>query len=166
MLIALTYDLGDYGPKKDGIDGIFGGKTFDAVKAFQEDKYYKDWEGESLNEDEFVGPRTSDALNRALVGIWYDFYQTDPKLTDEKLIVTVTPKFLTNGSLYLENIEQYKEVKIIVKTFPRDTVSEEEPRWKRLQREADAQWKYLEEVEKEAEEKEEEEERRKQYEGR
>lgn len=35
LLKARGYDLGDYGPNRDGIDGDFGKKTEDAVKAFQ-----------------------------------------------------------------------------------------------------------------------------------
>ena len=36
LLKARGYDLGNYGPKRDGIDGDFGKKTEDAVKAFQQ----------------------------------------------------------------------------------------------------------------------------------
>lgn len=36
LLKARGYDLGNYGPKLDGIDGDFGKKTEDAVKAFQQ----------------------------------------------------------------------------------------------------------------------------------
>ena len=35
MLIELGYDLGTYGPKKDGVDGEFGKKTYEAVKNIQ-----------------------------------------------------------------------------------------------------------------------------------
>ena len=35
LLKERGYDLGDYGPNRDGIDGDFGMKTEDAVKAFQ-----------------------------------------------------------------------------------------------------------------------------------
>jgi peptidoglycan hydrolase-like protein with peptidoglycan-binding domain len=35
LLVALGYDLGDYGPKGDGIDGEYGSMTKAAVKAFE-----------------------------------------------------------------------------------------------------------------------------------
>ena len=57
MLSILEYDLGTYGPNKDGIDGKFGPKTEAAVKKFQEDvfKDSKEWDG-------VVGPKTYDKL--------------------------------------------------------------------------------------------------------
>jgi len=90
MLKALQYDLGDTGPDKDGVDGDFRSKTQEAVEEFQ--KSHKDWEGKLLLIDGRVGPRTSDALNRALVGIWYDKYETPTELTETLKLVTVTEK--------------------------------------------------------------------------
>ena len=90
MLKALQYDLGDTGPDKDGVDGNFRSKTQEAVEAFQ--KAHMDWNGELLLPDGRVGPRTSDALNRALVGIWYDSYETPTELTEDLKLVTVTEK--------------------------------------------------------------------------
>ncbi len=90
MLSALKYDLGDTGPDNDGIDGDFGAKTQIAVEEFQ--KSHKDWEGKQLLKDGRVGPRTSDALNRTLVGFWYDKYETPTELTDTLKLVTVTDK--------------------------------------------------------------------------
>ena len=90
MLSALKYDLGDTGPDNDGVDGDFGAKTQIAVEEYQ--KSYKDWEGKQLLKDGRVGPRTSDALNRTLVGFWYDKYETPTELTDTLKLVTVTDK--------------------------------------------------------------------------
>jgi len=90
MLSALKYDLGDTGPDNDGIDSDFGTKTQVAVEEYQ--KSHKDWEGKHLLKDGRVGPRTSDALNRTLVGFWYDKYETPTELTDTLKLVTVTDK--------------------------------------------------------------------------
>ena len=76
MLKELDYDLGNTGPEKDGVDGAFGKKTLDAVTQYQQDETHKDWEGNELDDDGLVGPRTSDSLNREMVGIWYDYYKT------------------------------------------------------------------------------------------
>ena len=38
LLVERGYDLGDYGPAKDGVDGKFGDKTSDAVKQFKADE--------------------------------------------------------------------------------------------------------------------------------
>jgi hypothetical protein len=90
MLSALKYDLGDTGPDNDGVDGDFGAKTQIAVEEFQ--KSHKDWEGKQLLKDSRVGPRTSDAFNRTLVGFWYDKYETPTELTDTLKLVTITDK--------------------------------------------------------------------------
>ncbi len=50
LLKGYGYDLGTTGPKKDGIDGSFGGKTENAVEAFQEDV--------GLDADGICGPKT------------------------------------------------------------------------------------------------------------
>ncbi len=90
MLSALKYDLGDTGPDNDGVDGDFGAKTQSAVEEYQ--KSHKDWEGKQLLIDGRVGPRTSDALNRTLVGLWYDKHETPTELTETLKLVTVTDK--------------------------------------------------------------------------
>lgn len=54
ILKDLGYDLGPYGPAKDGIDGDFGKKTDAAVRAFQKDN--------GLTVDGIVGPKTWAAL--------------------------------------------------------------------------------------------------------
>jgi hypothetical protein len=90
MLSALKYDLGDTGSDNDGIDGDFGAKTQVAVEEYQ--KMHKDWEGKQILIDGRVGPMTSDALNRTLVGLWYDKYETPTELTETLKLVTVTDK--------------------------------------------------------------------------
>lgn len=54
LLKGRGYDLGTYGPKKDGIDGDFGGATENAVECFQEDN--------GLTVDGDVGGQTWAAL--------------------------------------------------------------------------------------------------------
>jgi len=95
MLKTLGYDLGTFGPNKDGIDGKLGDDTEKAVKQFQEKN--KNWDNNNLKVDGLVGPETSDALNRAMVGIWYDHYQTPKELVEDKPYHTVTSDFLTKG---------------------------------------------------------------------
>lgn len=107
MLKTLGYDLGTSGPDGNGIDGYFGDTTEEAMIDFQMKN--KDWDGELLKEEGLVGPRTSDALNRAMVGKlyknnrknykWYDHYQTPEKLVDGKPYLTVTSEFFTKGLL-------------------------------------------------------------------
>jgi Putative peptidoglycan binding domain len=38
MLVQMGYDLGDYGPAKDGVDGTYGTKTSTAIKKFKVDQ--------------------------------------------------------------------------------------------------------------------------------
>jgi hypothetical protein len=44
-----------------------------------------------------VGPDTADALNREMVGIWYDHYQTPVELVEGVPYHTATTEFLNNG---------------------------------------------------------------------
>ena len=103
MLKTLDYDLGTSGNEKNGVDGIFGDITEEDVLDFQGTN--KDWDGKNLKVDGLVGPKTSDALNRAMVGKqyndykWYNHYQTPEKLVEGKPYHTVTSKFLTKGLL-------------------------------------------------------------------
>ena len=104
------YDLGSSGPDKDGVDGTFGNKTEDAVKQFQEK--HKDWDGNVLKVDGLVGPETSDALNREMVGKWYDHYQTHEKLVKGVPYHTVTSEFLKEGLKILP--EEAKRSKVFL----------------------------------------------------
>jgi len=54
ILYNLGYDLGDFGPNGDGIDGKFGSKTKEAVKKFQEDR--------GLKVDGVIGIETATSL--------------------------------------------------------------------------------------------------------
>ena len=111
MLKTLEYDLGESGPDNDGVDGKFGDKTEEAVRDFQEKN--RDWEGEQLKVDGLVDPKTSDALNRAMVGNWYEHYQTPEELVNGKLYFTVTTKFLTEEGLLIEP-NKAKESRVIL----------------------------------------------------
>lgn len=95
MLLELGYDLGSSGPEGDGVDGEFGRKTDEAVKQFQEE--HRAWDGEPLQADGLVGPRTADALNRLMVGPWYEHYQTPVEITEGGLCHSVTAEFLVQG---------------------------------------------------------------------
>jgi hypothetical protein len=95
MLRDLLYDIGNFGPDGDGVDGIFGKKTEDAVKQFQQEN--KDWDSNPLKVDGLVGPRTSDALNKLMVGKWYDEYVTPKTFTDDYLLATITSTALMGG---------------------------------------------------------------------
>lgn len=63
-LANLGFDLGTYGPNKDGVDGKFGKKTEDAVKAFQKDHDGPD--GRALTVDGIVGDDTWWAIDQAI----------------------------------------------------------------------------------------------------
>lgn len=77
------------------VDGKFGNKTEQAIKKFQ--KKTKDWELKDLKTDGLVGPRTSDALNRAMVGRWYKVYETDKELMGGQTFITVMSERFTEG---------------------------------------------------------------------
>lgn len=94
MLRDLKFPLGDTGENHDGVDGNFGTLTGNAVIKFQED--HKDWEGNPLAVDRLVGPETSDALNREMVGKWYDLYQTPKELTIDHVLITATADAMKN----------------------------------------------------------------------
>jgi len=55
ILVNLGYDLGTFGPNKDGIDGKFGPKTQEAVMSFQKDH--------GLTQDGIIGINTATALS-------------------------------------------------------------------------------------------------------
>jgi peptidoglycan hydrolase-like protein with peptidoglycan-binding domain len=79
----------------DGVDGKFGDLTRSAVREFQERN--KDAEGNPLKIDGEVGPLTADALNRRMVGQWYDQYDSPKEITSGVAFVTVTPERLSEG---------------------------------------------------------------------
>lgn len=58
MLLSLGYELGPYGPNKDGVDGIYGPFTEDAVQEFQEDEM----PGQTDQHDGVMGPTTYELL--------------------------------------------------------------------------------------------------------
>jgi len=58
ILVSLGYDLGEFGPNKDGVDGKFGPKTKKAVKEFQKDH--------GLKVDGIIGIETATALSKYL----------------------------------------------------------------------------------------------------
>ncbi len=97
----------DVGPK--GVDGKFGDDTESAVKEFQND--HKDWEDNPLKVDGLVGPRTSDALNRRLVGDLFNCYLTPKELTQHFLLATVTRTSLESGLSF--DINGEKKVKLV-----------------------------------------------------
>jgi hypothetical protein len=90
MLVTLGFNLG-----LKGVNGKFGYLTERTIKSFQTDN--TDWEGRPLKVDGMAGPRTSDALNRKMVGIWYDHYETPKELTKGRLYFTATADALGKG---------------------------------------------------------------------
>jgi hypothetical protein len=90
MLKTLGYSIG-----LQGIDGKFGSDTEKAVRQFQSEN--KDWNRNSIQADGLVGPITSDALNRRMVGRWYDIYETPRSATKNKLCITLTKELLRQG---------------------------------------------------------------------
>lgn len=82
---------------KTVVDDKFDDATKKHIVDFQ--RKNKDWEGNSLNVDARVGPETSDALNRAMVGIWYDEYATPKELIKKTgtLVVTATKEKMKEG---------------------------------------------------------------------
>ena len=64
ILVYLGFSLGKYGPKKDGVDGVFGKVTQRAVIKFQRNNI--DENGKRLDVDGLVGPLTGGALNQAV----------------------------------------------------------------------------------------------------
>ena len=63
-LVRLGFDLGKYGPDKNGVDGKFGQKTEDAVKGFQ--KNHDGPDGRALAVDGVVGKSTWWAIDQAM----------------------------------------------------------------------------------------------------
>jgi hypothetical protein len=75
MLLELGYLVNPQDPPSrmlDGVDGVFGTATKTAVQQFQTD--HTDWDMQALPSSGQVDEKTADALNRAMVGIWYPVY--------------------------------------------------------------------------------------------
>ncbi len=108
MLLELGYDLGP-----SGIDGKFGDDTEKAVKQFQETN--KNWDDTELKVDGLVGPETSDALNRGMVGLWYDHYQTPLTLTTDFELLTTIAEALKNPVQADIGVEKSK-LRVVVTT--------------------------------------------------
>lgn len=96
MLNELGYQLWSL-RNRGGIDGNFSDKTLKAVKDFQES--HNDLEDKPLKNDGLVGPRTADALNRALVGIWCDSYETPSDVTRNQRLITMTETYAKETGL-------------------------------------------------------------------
>jgi len=90
MLLELDYDMG-----QPGINGDFGAITKTAVTTFQENS--KDWDGSPLQVDGVVGPKTADAINRSLVGKWYDPYSTPKELMNGSLNICLSEELFRSG---------------------------------------------------------------------
>ncbi len=97
MLEFLEYSCGP-----QGADGIFGDNTRKAVLKFQSE--HQEYEGKGLKQDGKVGPRTSDALNRCLVGKWFgkwltpkEFITKDKDIREKFLLLTITQEELKKG---------------------------------------------------------------------
>jgi hypothetical protein len=112
MLEFLEYSCGP-----QGADGIFGDNTRKAVLKFQSE--HKDYEEKGLRQDGKVGPRTSDALNRCLVGKWFakwptpkEFITKDKDIREKFLLLTITQEELKKGeSLDTKPEKEAEEIK-------------------------------------------------------
>jgi hypothetical protein len=111
MLEFLEYSCGP-----QGADGIFGDNTRKALLEFQSE--HKDYEEKGLKQDGKVGPRTSDALNRCLVGKWFgkwptpkDFITKDKDIREKFLLLTITQEELKKGEALDTTPEKNEEIK-------------------------------------------------------
>lgn len=106
MLVDLRY--------KTVVDRNFDDTTKNHIVDFQGKN--KDWGGNPLNVDARVGPETSDALNRAMVGKWYDEYVTPKELVKKTgtLVVTATKEKMKEGLKELDP-DPLKKIKITLK---------------------------------------------------
>jgi len=107
-LVSLGYDLGPYGPNRDGVDGDFGNATRNGVVSFQQNN--SDFMGNQLAVDALVGPLTSDSINRKLIGVWYPSYQTPTELKNHYGI----PDDTEPGTIPDENLENGLSTPIVL----------------------------------------------------
>lgn len=110
MLRDLGFALGDTGPNSDGVDENFGDLTRKAVKEFQEKNKHVD--GKALTVDGLVGPRTSDSLNRKMVGFWYEKYETPKEITRDFILFTVSMNTLLKGLAIQPGLQESIQVVI------------------------------------------------------
>jgi hypothetical protein len=110
MLHALDFYLGESGENKDGVDGIFGNKTKNAVLSFQ-NLYSSDKENEPLAVDGLVGPETIKALARECVraGILKYYISIGSKDSEKDLVWTANRGFIQNEGVDLKAIYEFKE---------------------------------------------------------
>ncbi|OLD04526.1 hypothetical protein AUG19_00245 [archaeon 13_1_20CM_2_54_9] len=120
MLLVVGYErkLGDTGDDQNGVDGIYGKLTREAVVDFQ--KKNEDWEGNSLKDDGLVGPRTADALNHELIGIWYGEYHTPIELVEKTHLLSATRPALEQGVTL--QFKKAEKVKVVLSTGPTEQI--------------------------------------------
>lgn len=123
MLKELGYDIGASGPDGDGVDGKFGDVTEKVVKKFQEE--HKNWDGDALKVDGLVGPETSDAMNRQMVGRelvekWYRHYQTPQELVRGMPYHTAMSEYIQEGLLTIEPGDAQRGKVFFVGSIPVD----------------------------------------------
>jgi hypothetical protein len=107
---------------KTVVNEKFDDDTKDNIVDFQGKN--NDWEGNPLNVDAKVGPETSDALNRAMVGIWYDAYTTPKELIKKggTLVITATKEKMKEGLAEVDS-DTLNKIKITVKDRRAKTIT-------------------------------------------
>lgn len=145
MLRDLGFSLGNGGPNGDGVDGNFGDLTKKAVLDFQND--HKHVDGNPLKPDGLVGPRTADALNRSLVGLWYPIYETPEEMTDNNRFVTATSTVLVKDGISVDPSKGEKATLVIVKITRTSTISLQDPSGNRFTFEGEGSFDVLDKEE-------------------
>ncbi len=116
MLIELGFYNGNSDGEGQGADGDFDDNTESGLRQFQSKN--KDWNGRELKINGEVDEETSDSLNRALVGIWYDTYQTPLELCKKSLLIHTVGEALKDSFQF--EVGEAPGVKIVaVKPIPR-----------------------------------------------
>lgn len=140
MLDHLGHDLGTSGEKHNGVDGAFGAGTEREVKDFQSKN--KDWADQPLAVDAKIGPETSDALNRAMVGRWYDFYVTPKVLSGDTLLVTATKEGAMKG-IPIGDMTGIRKIKLVFKERMPTMITLREPSGKRFEFNGEGEYEVL-----------------------